>query len=72
MRYGMADVANPQIEGQLLISGPQDEEQVSEEVKKLLARPGVIRVSIEYDHGTGRKMTLYNKIEEKSNVPKST
>ena len=66
MRYYTADVTQPEFQGCLLVSGPQDESQILEEVKVLLKKDGIKKVVVFYDHGQGLKATSFQPMTEGS------
>lgn len=63
MQTGM----NPGLMGSMTASGPQNRDQVPPEVVALLERPGILEVVMIFDHGLGRRFTMYSKITETPN-----
>lgn len=47
------------------ISGPQNEDQIPEGVKLILAMPGVTQVDVRFNHGQGDRIEVFRKIDEK-------
>lgn len=45
------------------VSGPQAADQIPQEVRNLLDRPGVVQVDVRFDHGRGERVTVYTKLE---------
>lgn len=64
MRYHTSCGANPELKAAFFLSGPQDESQVGEEVRKLLDMPGIQGVAVFFDHGTGERVQLFRKMKE--------
>lgn len=62
--YHTQFASDPKLEGYLIMSGPQDESQIPEEVKKLLELKGVHTVTILFNHGVGERAEIYKKMKE--------
>lgn len=66
MYYLYAGGFGPVLKFSVSVEGPQNANQVWDEVKLLLDRPGVKEVAIIYDHGQGEKVATYRKRVEQA------
>jgi hypothetical protein len=46
------------------IQGPQAEDQIPEGVKLLLEMEGVSQVDVRFDHGQGKRITVFQKMKD--------
>lgn len=69
MRYFNQAGANPKINAQFFIAGPRDESQVMPEIRAILDKPGIKTVAIEFDHGSGLRIELFEKMPEPAKEP---
>jgi hypothetical protein len=63
-RYYTQSGCNPEIRAAITLAGPQMANHVPEEVVKMLDRPGIKQVAVIFDHGLGKRIELFQKIEE--------
>ena len=64
MRYYTQSGGSPELKAAFFISGPQAEDQVEENIRKLLDQPGIHMVAVFYNHGVGERVDFVRKIPE--------
>lgn len=64
IRYFSQFGSNPRIEASLHMSGPQNADQIPQEVRELLNKEGVKKVIVLGDYGTGERIVVYEKMND--------
>jgi len=65
-RYFTQSGSSPELQACWHIAGLQCADQISQEVKDLLALPGVKQVAVFYNHGVGDRVDVYVPIPNQS------
>lgn len=64
MRYGFQSLTNVVVTGSMTLAGPQNEDQVPQEIKDLLQGDNVEFVAVLTKYNGIHGARIYNKIEE--------
>jgi len=63
-RYHTASGSHPDLKASFHLAGPQNADQIPEEVRRLLDRNGVTHVCVMTDFGVYPGITVYRKIKD--------